>query len=65
MRRQWEEVEEGVEVEVKAARDKADHGVQERVVAEGAAVALVDKRKRLGDMQQVLHVYKRHRAVRS
>ena len=49
-----------MEVEV-----KADHGVQERVVAEGAAVALVDKRKRLGDMQQVLHVYKRHRAVRS
>lgn len=60
MRRQWKEEEEGVEVEV-----KADHGVQERVVAEGAAVALVDKRKRLGDMQQVLHVYKRHRAVRS
>ena len=48
-----------------AVQDMADHSVEKRVVAERAAVALVDKRKRLGNMHQVLHVSEKHGAERS
>jgi hypothetical protein len=35
----------------RGGRASADHGVKERVVDEGAAVALINKRERLGNLQ--------------